>query len=43
MKQYVDEETINKCSDIINKLKEKVKTEDQGIESILMMKNLFGK
>ena len=43
MKQYVDEETINKCSDIINKLKEKVKTEDQGIESLLMMKNLFGK
>ena len=43
MKQNVDQETINKCSDIINKLKEKVKTEDQGIESLLMMKNLIQK
>ena len=43
MKQYVDEETINKCSEIINKLKEKVKTKDQGVNSLLMMKSLFQK
>ena len=43
MKQYVDQETINKCSEIINKLKQKVKTEDQGIENLLMMKNLIQK
>ena len=43
MKQYVDEETINKCSDIINKLKEKVKKEDQSLDSILMLKSLIQK
>ena len=43
MKQYVDEETINKCSDVINKLKEKLKTKDQGVNSLLMMKSLFQK
>ena len=43
MKQYVDEETINKCSDVINKLKEKLKTKDQGVESLLMMRNFFQK
>ena len=43
MKKYVDEETINKCSDVINKLKEKLKTKDQGIESLLMMRNFFQK
>ena len=41
MKQYVDEETIKKCSEVIDKLKEKVKNKDQSIESLLMMKNLF--
>ncbi len=43
MKQYVDEETIKKCSDVIKKLEEKVKSKDQGIESLLMMRNLFQK
>ena len=41
MKQYVDEETIKKCSEVIDKLKEKVKNKDQSVESLLMMKNLF--
>ena len=43
MKQYVDEETINKCSDIINKLKEKVKKDNQSVDSILMLKSLIQK
>ena len=41
MKQYVDEETIKKCSDVIKKLEEKVKSKDQSVESLLMMRNLF--
>ena len=41
MKQYVDEETIKKCSEVIDKLKEKVKNKDQSVENLLMMKNLF--
>ncbi len=41
MKKYVDEETINKCSNVINKLKEKIKDKDQNIEGLLMMKDLF--
>ena len=41
MKQYVDEETIKKCSEVIDKLKEKVKNKDQNVENLLMMKNLF--
>ena len=43
MKQYVDEETIKKCSDVINKLKEKLRSKDQNVESLLMMKNLLQK
>ena len=43
MKQNVDEETINKCSEIINKLKEKKKSKDQEVDSLLMMKSLFQK
>ena len=41
MKQYVDAETIKKCSDVIKKLEEKVKSKDQSVESLLMMRNLF--
>ena len=43
MKANVDKETINKCSDVINKLQEKIKANDQSVDSLLMMKNLFGK
>ena len=43
MKQYADEETIKKCSDVINKLKEKLRSKDQNVESLLMMKNLLQK
>ena len=43
MKQYVDQETINKCSEIINKLKEKVKKDNQSVDSILMLKSLIQK
>ena len=43
MKQYVDAETIKKCSDVIKKLEEKVKSKDQSVESLLMLRNLFPK
>ena len=41
MKSNVDEETINKCSEVINKLKEKLKSKDQNVDSLMMLKNLF--
>ena len=41
MKANVDQETINKCSDVINKLNDKLKSKDQGVESLLMLKDLF--
>ena len=43
MKANVDQETINKCSEVIDKLKEKIKANDQGVDSLLMLKNMFGK
>ena len=43
MKSNVDEETINKCSEVINKLKSKLKTKDQEVDGLLMLKNLFSK
>ena len=43
MKANVDQETINKCSDVINKLNEKIKTNDQSVDNLLMLKNLFMK
>ncbi len=43
MKANVDQETIDKCSEVINKLKEKVKTKDQEVDSLMMLKSLFGK
>ena len=43
MKINVDEETINKCSEVINKLKEKLKSKDQDVDSLMMLKNLFKK
>ena len=43
MKANVDKETIDKCSEVINKLKEKVKTKDQEVDGLLMLKNLFKK
>ena len=43
MKANVDQETIDKCSEVINKLKEKVKTKDQEVNSLMMLKTLFGK
>ena len=41
MKQFVDEETINKCSYIIDKLKNELKNKEQNVESLLMMRDLF--
>ena len=41
MKSNVDEETMNKCSEVINKLKEKLKSKDQEVDSVMMLKNLF--
>ena len=43
MKANVDQETIDKCSEVINKLKEKLKTKDQEVDNIMMLKNLFQK
>ena len=43
MKANVVQETINKCSDVINKLNEKIKTNDQSVDNLLMLKNLFMK
>ena len=43
MKANVDEETIDKCSEVINKLNEKLKEKDQTVDSLLMFKNMFGK
>jgi hypothetical protein len=41
MKSNVDEETINKCSEVINKLKEKLKNKDQEVDGLMMLKNMF--
>ena len=43
MKANVDQETIDKCSEVINKLKEKLKTKDQEVDGLLMLKDLFKK
>ncbi len=41
MKANVDKETIDKCSEVINKLNEKLKSKDQTVNSFLMLKNLI--
>ena len=43
MKSNVDEETMNKCSEVINKLKEKLKYKDQEVDNFMMLKNLLKK
>ena len=42
-KANVDQENIDKCSEVINKLKEKLKMKDQEVDNIMMLKNLFQK
>ena len=41
MKSNVDEETINKCSEVINKLKENLKNKDQEVDGVMLLKNMF--
>ena len=41
MKANVDKETIDKCSEVINKLNEKLQIKDQNIDSLLMIKNML--
>ena len=43
MKQYVDKETIDKCSEVIDKLERKINVIDQNVDGLLMLKNLIGK
>ena len=43
MKSNVDEETMNKCSEVINKLKEKLKYKDQEVDNFMMLKNFLKK
>ena len=43
MKANVDQETIDKCSEVINKLKDKLKAKDQEVDNIMMLKSLFQK
>ena len=41
MKANVDKEIIDKCSEVINKLNEKLQIKDQNIDSLLMIKNML--
>ena len=43
MKANVDQETIDMCSEVINKLKEKLKEKDKDLDHIMNLKNIFKK